>query len=145
MKKLQNLLKNSQKLKFVLIGGFNTALDFAILFGLKFFGVPELVANGLSTGTTFIISFILNKKITFKSTGKTRQQLAHEMILFTAVTLFGLWVIQTFIIWALKPIFLPILSENLALFLAKIIATTFSMIWNFILYKKIVFKQNQTA
>ena len=142
MEKLQNLLKNSQKLKFVLIGGFNTALDFAILFGLKFFGVPELVANSFSTGTTFIISFILNKKITFKSTGKTRQQLAHEMILFTVVTLFGLWAIQTFIIWALKPIFLPILSENLALFLAKIIATIFSMIWNFILYKKVVFKQS---
>jgi putative flippase GtrA len=145
VKKLQNLLKNSQKLKFVLIGGFNTALDFIILFGLKFFGLPELVANGFSTGTTFIISFILNKKITFKSTGKTRQQLAHEMILFTVVTLFGLWVIQTFIIWVLKPIFLPILSENLALFLAKIIATIFSMIWNFILYKKVVFKQSQTA
>ena len=142
MEKLQNLLKNSQKLKFVLIGGFNTALDFAILFGLKFFGVPELVANSFSTGTTFIISFILNKKITFKSTGKTRQQLAHEMILFTVVTLFGLWAILTFIIWALKPIFLPILSENLALFLAKIIATIFSMIWNFILYKKVVFKQS---
>lgn len=152
MKNLQNKLKNSQKLKFVAIGGFNTALDFVILFGLSALGLPKILSNGVSTGVTFLISFILNKKITFKSEAKTKRELAHEMLLFTIVTLFGLWVIQSVVILATEPIFLAVFGdfqifrvdftkEKLALFAAKIIATLFSLAWNFILYKKVVFKE----
>ena len=152
MKNLQNKLKNSQKLKFVAIGGFNTALDFAILFGLSALGLPKILSNGVSTGVTFLISFVLNKKITFKSEAKTKRELAREMLLFTIVTLFGLWVIQSVVILATEPIFLAVFGdfqifrvdftkEKLALFAAKIIATLFSLAWNFILYKKVVFKE----
>ena len=154
MKNLQNKLKNSQKLKFVAIGGLNTALDFAILFGLNALGLPKILSNGVSTGVTFLISFILNKKITFKSEAKTKRELAREMLFFTIVTLFGLWVIQSAVILATEPIFLAVFGdfqifgvdftkEKLALFAAKIIATLFSLIWNFILYKKVVFKEPQ--
>lgn len=152
MKNLQDKLKNSQKLKFVAIGGFNTALDFAILFGLSALGLPKILSNGVSTGVTFLISFVLNKKITFKSEAKTKRELAREMLLFTIVTLFGLWVIQSVVILATEPIFLAVFGdfqifrinftkEKLALFAAKIIATLFSLTWNFILYKKVVFKK----
>ena len=152
MKNLQNKLKNSQKLKFVAIGGLNTALDFAILFGLNALGLPKILSNGVSTGVTFLISFILNKKITFKSEAKTKRELAREMLLFTIVTLFGLWAIQSVVILATEPLFLSflkdfqifeigLLKEKLALFAAKIIATLFSLTWNFILYKKVVFKK----
>ena len=152
MKNLQNKLKNSQKLKFVAIGGLNTALDFAILFGLNALGLPKILSNGVSTGVTFLISFILNKKITFKSEAKTKRELAREMLFFTIVTLFGLWVIQSAVILATEPLFLSFLKdfqifennlpkEKLALFAAKIIATLFSLTWNFIFYKKVVFKK----
>ena len=154
MKNLQNKLKNSQKLKFVAIGGLNTALDFAILFGLNALGLPKILSNGVSTGVTFLISFILNKKITFKSEAKTKRELAREMLFFTIVTLFGIWVIQSVVILATEPIFLAFFGdfqifgvsfakEKLALFAAKIIATLFSLTWNFILYKKVVFKEPQ--
>ena len=154
MKNLQNKLKNSQEIKFVAIGGLNTALDFVILFGLSALGLPKILSNGVSTGVTFLISFVLNKKITFKSEAKTKRELAREMLLFTIVTLFGLWVIQSVVILATEPIFLAFFGdfqifgvvfnkEKLALFAAKIIATLFSMRWNFILYKKVVFKELQ--
>ena len=152
MKNLQNKLKNSQEIKFVAIGGFNTALDFVILFGLNALGLPKILSNGVSTGVTFLISFILNKKITFKSEAKTKRELAREMLFFTIVTLFGLWVIQSAVILATEPLFLSFLKdfqifeinlskEKLALFAAKIIATLFSLTWNFIFYKKVVFKK----
>ena len=152
MKNLQNKLKNSQEIKFVAIGGLNTALDFVILFGLSALGLPKILSNGVSTGVTFLISFVLNKKITFKSETKTKRELAREMLLFTIVTLFGLWVIQSVVILATEPLFLSflkdfqifeigLLKEKLALFAAKIIATLFSLTWNFIFYKKVVFKK----
>ena len=152
MKKLQSKLKNSQGFKFAMIGGMNTIFDFAILFGLNALGLPKILSNGVSTGVTFLISFVLNKKITFKSESKTKRELAREMLLFTIVTLFGLWAIQSVVILATEPLFLSFLKdlqifeislpkEKLSLFAAKIIATIFSLTWNFILYKKVVFKK----
>ena len=133
-------LKNSQEFKFVIIGGFNTILDFSILFGLTFIGVNSIIANIFSTGISFISSFVLNKKVTFKSENKTRKELLREMILFTIVTLFGLWGIQSVIISIVSPIFNNFIdNQSIILFLSKCFATAFSLVWNFVLYKKVVF------
>ena len=140
MKKLQSFFKN-QKVKFATIGAFNTALDFAILFSLKALGINVAFSNIVSTGITFILSFILNKKITFNSTNKTKQENIKEFLSFTIITLFGLWVIQTLVIYIITSILSNILISNITLFIAKIIATIFSLIWNFVLYKKVVFKK----
>lgn len=140
MKNLQSFFKN-QKIKFATIGAFNTALDFAILFSLKTLGINIVAANITSTGVTFILSFILNKKITFNSTNKTKKENIKEFLLFTVITLFGLWVIQTLVIYIITSILSSILISNINLFIAKIIATIFSLVWNFILYKKVVFKK----
>lgn len=133
-------LKNSQEFKFVIIGGFNTILDFSILFGLTFIGVNSIIANIFSTGISFVSSFVLNKKVTFKSENKTRKELLREMILFTIVTLFGLWGIQSVIISIVSPIFNNFIdNQSIILFLSKCFATAFSLVWNFVLYKKVVF------
>lgn len=142
MKNLLKKLKNNQAFWFSVIGGINTALDFIILFVLASFGVKIFIANIFSTGTTFIISFLMNKKITFKSVSNTKKELIREMILFILVTLFGLWVIQNIVISTAMPIFENLLkNKRISLLLSKLIATIFSLIWNFILYKKVVFKK----
>lgn len=142
MKNLLKKLKNNQAFWFSVIGGINTALDFIILFVLTSFGVKIFIANIFSTGTTFIISFLLNKKITFKSVSNNKKELIREMVLFILVTLFGLWVIQNIVISTTMPIFENLLkNKRISLLLSKLIATIFSLIWNFILYKKVVFKK----
>ena len=143
MKNLLKKLKNSQEFWFAAIGGLNTILDFVILFGLTSLGISSLIANVLSTGITFINSFSLNKKITFKSVSKSKKELAREMTLFIIVTLFGLWVIQGVIIFLTLPFFESILkNQKISLLISKLIATVFSLIWNFILYKKVVFNKD---
>lgn len=142
MKNLLKKLKNNQAFWFSVIGGINTALDFIILFVLTSFGVKIFIANIFSTGTTFIISFLMNKKITFKSVSNNKKELIREMVLFILVTLFGLWVIQNIVISTAMPIFENLLkNKRISLLLSKLIATIFSLIWNFILYKKVVFKK----
>lgn len=142
MKNLLKKLKNNQAFWFSVIGGINTALDFIILFVLASFGVKIFIANIFSTGTTFIISFLMNKKITFKSVSNNKKELIREMVLFILVTLFGLWVIQNIVISTTMPIFENLLkNKRISLLLSKLIATVFSLIWNFILYKKVVFKK----
>lgn len=142
MKNLQKKFKNSQAFWFSIIGGINTTLDFVILFVLTAFGIKIFIANIFSTGITFTISFLMNKKITFKSVSNNKKELIREMLLFIIVTLFGLWVIQNVIISIAMPIFENLFkNKQISLLLSKLIATIFSLIWNFILYKKVVFKK----
>ena len=84
-----------------------------------------------------MFSFILNKNYAFESKdGNVRR----EFVLFVLVTLFGLWVIQNIIIWLVMPILINFgLDENTALLFAKLAATAVSMVWNYLLYDRLVF------
>ena len=130
--------KHANKLRFGIVGIINTGLDFGILFFLTLlFNLPRELANTISTTISFLFSFVANKKYTFKSTSKN---LKRQFILFAVVTLFGLWVVQNGIISVATPFFMNIISnEAMSLFASKIIATFASLIWNYILYVKIVF------
>ena len=135
---MQNLLKkHAEKLRFALVGGANTAIDFGILFALVFLGVDKLVANFFSTGIAFIFSFYVNRSFTFKSTGgNTKKQFG----LFLVITLFGLWVIQPAIIAAIAWLLANSnLSKPIILLIGKLLATVATLIWNYILYSKFVF------
>jgi len=134
-------MKNkSQLIRFGLIGIINTVLDFGLLFILKSIGLMATTANIFSTSIAFVFSFFANKKYTFRSSGTN---IVREMILFVAVTLFGLWVLQTGVIWLVLPHLSKLLrSSEVGLLVTKLIATAVSMTWNYILYDKLVFKKS---
>lgn len=134
-------MKNkSQLMRFGLIGVINTVLDFGLLFILKSIGLMATTANIFSTSIAFVFSFFANKKYTFRSSGTN---IVREMILFVAVTLFGLWVLQTGVIWLVLPHLSKLLrSSEMGLLVTKLIATAVSMTWNYILYDKLVFKKS---
>lgn len=137
---MEKLLKqHAEKIRFAIVGGFNTALDFAILFALTFMGVDKIIANYFSTGTALIFSFFANKSFTFKNKeGNAKKQ----FILFLVITIIGLWVIQPLIIWGSTEALAPyVTNEAINLFIAKLLATVASLIWNYILYSRIVFKK----
>lgn len=131
--------KHAAKLRFALVGSVNTAIDLGILFGLTAYsGVPKEFANIISTTTAFIFSFFANKTFTFKS---SIRGVRRQFILFSIVTLFGLWVIQTAIIHFLTPVISEIGNTDIALPTSKLIATIASLVWNYTLYAKVVFKK----
>ncbi len=133
------LEKHGDKIRFIIVGGANTAIDFAILFLLVNLGVNKIVANFVSTGVALIFSFFVNKSFTFKNTDKNAKK---QFAIFLAVTLFGLWVIQPIVIWVSEMILDPyIANENITLFIAKLIATVASLVWNYLFYSRLVFKK----
>ena len=136
--------KHADKLRFTIVGSINTVIDFSILFTLTtLFNVPKELANFISTFVAFLFSFFANKKYTFKSTSKN---LKRQFLLFTAVTLFGLWVIQTIIITAITPVFTNLgINKPAALLISKLIATIASLIWNYTLYSRVVFKKSKNS
>ena len=137
--KAPSILKNKRVGRFALVGVANTAIDFGILLTLKSLGVNVLLANTCSSTLAFIFSFAANKKYTFKTTDTN---VVREMILFVIVTLFGLWVLQNSIIALTQAPFIHLFGghKTLGLIASKLVATLVSMVWNYIMYARVVFK-----
>ena len=137
--KLPTIKNNPQVVRFIIVGLANTAIDFGLLFTGKSLGLPIVIANVISTGAAFIFSFVANRKYTFKSTDSN---VFREVVLFVIVTLFGLWVLQTLIIQLMFPLVQSLVSKtDVALLIAKLIATVVSLTWNYLLYSRLVFKK----
>lgn len=133
------LEKHGDKIRFVIVGGANTALDFLVLFLFVNLGVDKIIANYISTSVALVFSFFANKSFTFKNTNKNAKK---QFAMFLVVTLAGLWVLQPIIIWLSTTVLEPyITNESILLFIAKLIATVGSLIWNYLLYSRLVFKK----
>lgn len=131
--------KHGDKVRFALVGGANTALDFILLFLFVNLGVNKIVANYFSTGISLIFSFFANKSFTFKNKSANAKK---QFGIFLLVTITGLWVLQPLIIWAVTSILESYVSNEAALlFFAKLIATLASLTWNYFLYSRLVFKK----
>ncbi len=140
--------------KFGLVGLASTVIDFAFLnLFHNLLGLTLIQSNLISTTIAMIFSFSLNRRYVF---GAREGSVWRQGIMFILVTAFGLYVIQSLVIYALTvtwpgPLHLVIsfvgiigmgriLSDNLVITnTAKLIATVFSLIWNYIFYKKVVF------
>jgi putative flippase GtrA len=134
---------------FGLIGVFNTLFDMALYVLVQYLTGSIIIANIVATSAALIGSYILNSKLTFK----TKKWTVKSFVLFVVVTLFGLWVLQTTAIYLLTPlvdIFPEFLwqlfgpTEHVVKILApKVVATIITVVWNYIWYNKVIFKNDK--
>jgi putative flippase GtrA len=139
--------------KFGLLGVMNTLLDFLIFNALgKFAGLPPILANIVSISMAMSFSFFANRHYVFRN----RDAIAKQASIFFATTAIGLFVIQNGIIWMLlhqwtmptQFVLQYVRSIGIQVFAdafyvnntAKAAATGASLVWNYTLYKNIVFK-----
>ncbi len=139
--------------RFGIVGVFNTLLDFAIFNALsgKMIGWSKIKANTVSTTIAMLFSFFVNRNYVFYGQGNEFIQAA----MFLAVTAFGLYVLQNGVIYLLTSFFvwprrltdrltrsqhIPLESDFVLKNGAKAIATAISLVWNYILYGRVVFR-----
>ena len=153
--------------KFAIVGIINTLIDVIILNSLVFLGFTAvlmiseqkfLIANIISVAIAMVNSFILNKQWTFKA---EKGNIYKQIFQFLIITIIGIFVIHQIhlnrlydglpsisnlivsIIHFLK--LGNIFSDSfITLNFAKIIAIIGSLIWNFIGYKLVVFKNKSS-
>ena len=131
---------NQQKTWFIIVGTINTVIDFGVFSFLVLAGLPTVLANYPAPTIALIFSFFANRHFTFRASSS---KMTRQVVLFFGVTLFGLWVIQPTIIHMLEPLTTKVFNQDyLGALMAKIAATIVTLFWNFILYKRVVFKQN---
>jgi len=134
--------------KFVAVGLMNTAADFGILFFLAsysavFSGFLVGGYNVIAVGIAMINSYFWNKYWVFEQS-KTKNR--YEFIQFVSVTISGL-LINSGIVYYITTFVTSAggLTPDKWLLVAKIIATTFTLFWNFIGYKIFVFRAKEEA
>lgn len=135
-----------QVIKFVLVGGVNTSIDFLILNILIYLtgitaGAELFVLNSISFSIAVVNSYFMNKYWTFQDKTSTQQE-SFKFSQFFAVSIVGIIInglVLTGITTSISPLFG--LSAVLWANFAKLAATIFSLIWNFIGYKFFVFKK----
>jgi putative flippase GtrA len=132
---------------FSLIGVFNTLFDIALYTVLRTVAHQSFItANVISVSAALIGSYFLNSRLTFQG----KKWTAWSFIGFVAVTLVGLWVIQTAAIYVISRLLVP-LPEHVwhhlgrfesvsKIFVPKLLATGVSFIWNYLWYNKVIFK-----
>ena len=139
--------------KFGIVGILNTLIDFAIYnLGISLLRLPVIGANLISTTVAMSFSFIANKTFVF---GSKDRRVFSQAVAFVTITAIGLYVIQNGVIFILKyrwswpldtgynivkAIGLDSLNRDFVINNgAKAIGTLFSLTWNYLLYKKVVF------
>jgi len=147
---MEKFLKH-EKVRFVMTGFLNTGLDFFLLNTMVFFlGAYPIIANTISVTIGVTISYVLNHKFVFRHKDKLSLK---KYLTFFAVTGFSSLVIQNMIIFAFEeagrvhfghgvPLFEWVMDTNvIRLNIAKAAAVLVGMVWNFTLYKFVVFKK----
>lgn len=140
--------------KFGIVGIANTLIDFAILNVLTFsFGLPRIKANYISTTVAMIFSFTANRRLVFSSNSRNYKR---QISLFFVFTTFSLYILQPLVIYFFSNIWTSPAHLTHAIFdilgvdlnkdfiitnVAKTAATAVSLVWNFISYKKYVFRK----
>lgn len=122
-------VKHQEKIRFVLVGGTNTVIDFTI-YGLlaNIFGVYAVVANMISTVICMVVSFFLNYRFVWKSK-KSKKETAPK---FVAMTLCSAWVVQSGVIFVVTQIFG---DDWIMTLVAKALGIGVGMICNYLGYK----------
>jgi len=124
-------MKHKEKVRFLLVGGINTLLDFT-LYGLlvNLLGVFEIAANMISTTVCMTISFVLNYHFVWESK-KSKRETAPR---FAIISLFSAWVVQSGVIWIIVSIFGH--DDGVSL-MAKVVGICAGTITNYLGYKYI--------
>lgn len=124
--------------RFASVGVVNTLVDFGLFLLLVGLGLHAVPANLLSTAAGMAVSFAGNRRFVFGATGDRRR----ELVLFVLVCGAGVWLIQPAVILGLG----TALSAGTGLSalvitpVSKAAAIVVAAVWNFVLYRQLVFR-----
>lgn len=118
--------------RYLIVGGSVYLLELAVIYSAQHNGFSATVAVAISFWVGLIVSFILQKLLTF---GDKRAQ---PKLLFTQILLFALLVLFNF---GFTVMFTALATPSMPAAVARTIALLITTIWNYYLYKTKIFYQ----
>lgn len=116
--------------RYLIIGFSSFFLEYALFFGLfRGIGLTAIISNTLAITIAFCFNFIMNRNWSFQSQSNIMKQLFQYLLLFS----FNLMVSNIFI-YATQE------YMNISPLISKVLIMGLIVIWNFIIYKKVIYK-----
>jgi len=121
---------SKQFIRYLIIGFSSFLLEYLLFFTLfKLLKVNALISNSIAIFIVFWFNFLLNRYWSFESKEKLFKQLIMYLILFAFnITVSNLFIYEASIIINMSPL------------ISKVLIMGAIVIWNFILYKKVIYK-----
>jgi len=141
IKTLLSQVLSQRVLRFAIVGAFNTLVNFIIL-NISFYelGISKISSNIVATSCALIISFYLNRNFVFAHKGHWLKQ----FLTFAIVTAIGTLAINNLVYIVALHLLKSVSSDFIQINGSAVIATLFSMVWNYTGYRLIVFKKVNT-
>lgn len=115
-------------IKFLIVGGMATGLQFALLIlFVEIFHLPAVAASASAYGSSAVFNYLLNYYFTFNS-NKSHTEAFSQFVIVVAIGL------------CINTISFTLFSKVLHYFVAQIFATLITLISNFLLHKYWIFK-----
>jgi len=129
------LFKNKKIIKYLLVGFTAFFVDYFLFILLnKFTGLPIFFSNSAALVVGFLISFFGNRLYVFAADEENTMKHSLKKQLLLYVILLTINTFLTYLIIA----GLEHLGVDVAI--GKVVSMAFIIIWNYVLYKKIIFK-----
>lgn len=133
---LTKLLQKSV-VRYVVVGVSSLAVDYTVLLVLfHVFGVNVAVASIIAMVCGLVVNFMLNKLWSFKAEGGTKQSIKQAVLYGTLVV-----VNLAFTSWFAS----YMLTLHIGPEISKLVSTAIITLWNYILYKLLIFKAPEPA
>lgn len=119
-----------QMIRYLITGFSSAAIELSLLFVLKdIFNLAVIEANSIALTIVFWFNFFINRHWSFKSKSSLKKQLLLYAVLFT----FNLGASDLMM-------YVLVTLLGVQYLLAKILAIGAVVTWNFVLYKKVIYK-----
>jgi len=119
--------------RYLVIGGSVYLLELVVIVAAQWFGASAVVAVGLSFWIGLVVSFGLQKLVTFEDKRMHHKVLVPQIIAFSLLVLFNF----SFTLFVTK-----LLSGTIPAVATRTLALGITTIWNFYLYKTRIFKSD---
>ena len=116
-----------QGIRYLLIGGGSALIDVGLFQFLYMFGLGPIPANVTSVLVSTVFNFLMNRNVTFKSAANPVRSAVLYLLLLAFNTCFTSWTISMLI------------GLGWHSLIAKVAALVCTTMWNFVLYRKVIF------
>lgn len=122
--------------RYIVIGGSVYLLELVVIVAAQKFGQSPVVAVGLSFWIGLVVSFFLQKVVTFED------KRMHHRVLLPQIVVFSLLVVFNF---GFTVLVTKLLQNSIPAVATRTIALGITTIWNFYLYKTRIFKGGESV
>ncbi len=119
-----------QMIRYLVTGFSSAAIEFTLLFIFRnFAGMSVIAANSAALTVVFWFNFLMNRLWTFRS----KMKLSRQLPMYLALFVFNI---------GASDLIMYLLAERLELqyLIAKVFAIGAVVSWNFVLYRKVIYK-----